>query len=73
VITYPILVGLPIFKERQWPSFQRAPTALPGVRRGEVLGPQWSDVDLTGDPRLPHWLRAAAAAYGQLVGNGHVA
>jgi len=26
VITHPILVGWPIFKERQWPSFQRAST-----------------------------------------------
>lgn len=24
-----------------------------------------------GDPRLPHWLRVAAAAYGQLAANGH--
>jgi hypothetical protein len=27
VITHPIVVGWPIFKERQWPGFQRALTA----------------------------------------------
>jgi hypothetical protein len=28
VITHPIVVGWPIFKERQWPGFQRALTHL---------------------------------------------
>jgi hypothetical protein len=26
VITHPILVGWPIFNERQWPTFRGAPT-----------------------------------------------
>ncbi len=32
VITHPIVAGWPIFKEQNWPSFQRAPTAAWLVR-----------------------------------------
>jgi hypothetical protein len=33
VITHPIVVGWPIFKERQWPGFQRALTGVVVARK----------------------------------------
>jgi hypothetical protein len=55
VITHPIVAGWPIFKEHNWPSFQRAPTSSQVPPMPECLlchGSAWAGASATWARRL---------------------